>query len=717
MHPSIIPNDISYNYKKIDEIFKQEGTMKSRLSIFKTTLILGALLLSTVSLTSCHKSSGGSSDAGGGGAGTTATITVQATPSAITVNGTSTITATVKDSNGNLVANGTTVIFSLNTASTGSLSNSTVTTASGIATTTFTAGSASGTVTITATSIGVSNFTSLIVGTVPGGPVATGSIQFVSATPPIIGIKGAGREETSTIQFLVNDLNGNPVNGASVNFTITGPNGGEYIGDIDSTPNTATALSVNGNVTVVLHSGSIAGTVNVLATTLILGVPISSSATPISIGGGIASAAHFTIARTPVNLEGLVWMNLQSKVIALLGDRFGNYNVMNGTSVSFYAEAGAIDAQGITGPATGTNVSGIDATPGDTGEANVIFRTQDPIPEDVSPALAGDAISVLYFYDVNGVPVNEPFYYRASDDQTHNPRDGWSTITAATQGEETFLDENLDGLFTRSYKNDKCPYSNGVICECDGGTPGGYAGYIHQGESCTDPGKPGGSRSEGFKDTPGDPFYDVNDDGLRDDGQTLGHPFELFIDMNHNGVFDGANGKWDGPDCQASGCDKSKTIWSTIQMVISGAPRFFPSPDTNNCYNLATDIASTCTATFINGYADFAFAPAGIPKGGSGSFMVLVGDKNLNRPQGETTITVTASALASAPSSTAATSVLTVTPSNDTVKDGLSTGPWPFRFTVNVPLDTTADSTTITVEVITPNGTTVKSQPAEIPLI
>ncbi len=683
--------------------------MKGRLS-FRTALIIGALMILLMSVASCHKKrewSGGS----------TAAVTVLANPSSITANGTTTITATVVDSNGNAAPDGTIVSFSTSTPSYGSLSNSTVTTANGngVATTTFTAGSASGIVKITATSNGVSNFTSLTVGTVPGGAVATGSIQFVSATPQIIGIKGAGKEEISVIAFLVSDLNGNPINGASVSFTMTGPNGGEFIGEIDSTPDTATALSVNGNVSVVLHSGSIAGTITIVATTLISGVPISTSATPISIGGGVASASHFTLARSPINLEGLGWANLQSKVIALLGDRFGNYNVMNGTSVSFYAEAGAIDAQGITGAAAGATVSGIDATPGDTGEANVVFRTQDPIPQDVLPAVAGDAISMRYFYDDNG-PFNEPHYYNSFDGLNHNPRDGWATIIAATKGEETFLDENLDGLFTRSHKNDKCPYSNDIICECDGGTPGGYSGFVYQGENCSDPGKPGGSRSEGFIDMPGEPFIDLNDDGLWDNGQTYGHPLEQYIDTNHNGAFDGLpNRKWDGPDCQTSGCEQSKTIWKRTRMVISGAPEFLPNPDANNCYNLTTDIASTCSATFNYGKynearGQFAVAPtapptAGIPKGGSGSFTVIVGDINLNRLQGGTTIKVTVSALASGPSlTTAVTSVATVTPSEYTVADGLSIGPTFFDFTVSIP-DTTADTTTVTVEVTTPNGT------------
>ncbi len=683
--------------------------MKGRL-LLRTTLIIGALMVLLISVASCHKKrewSGPSNASGGPG------ITVLANPSAITANGTSIITAMVKDSNSNLVPDGTIVSFSTSTPNYGSLSNSTVTTAGGIATTTFTAGSASGTVTITATSNGASNFTFLTVGTVPGGPFSTGSIQFVSATPQIIGIKGAGKEEISVITFLVSDINGNPVNGATVDFTMTGPNGGEFIGEIDSTPDTATALSVNGNVSVVLHSGSIAGTVTIVATTLISGVPISTSATPISIGGGVASASHFTLARSPINLEGLNWANLQSKVFGLLGDRFGNYNVMNGTSVSFYAEAGAIDAQGITGAATGANVSGIDATPGDTGEANVVFRTQDPIPQDVSTAVAGDAISMRYFYDDNG-PFNEPHYYNSVDGLTHNPRDGWATIIAATKGEETFLDENLDGLFTRSYKNDKCPYSNDIICECDGGTLGGYAGFVYQGENCSDPGKPGGSRSEGFIDMPGEPFIDLNDDGLWDNGQTYGHPLEQYIDANHNGAFDGLpNGKWDGPDCQTSGCEQSKTIWKRTRMVISGGPRFYPKPDVNNCYNLITE-NSVCNATYDFGpYPDapgfFAVAPtAGIPKGGSGSFRIIVGDINLNMLQGGTKITVTASALAS--SSTATTNAVTITPSEYTVLDAPSYGPTVFYFTVNIPVDATASTTTVTVEVVTPNGTTRKTE-------
>jgi hypothetical protein len=108
----------------------------------------------------------------------------------------------------------------------------------------------------------------------------------------------------------------------------------------------------------------------------------------------VSSADHFTLALKPLNLEGLDWENLKADVMALLGDRYGNYNILNGTSVSFYTEAGAIDAQGLTGGITG-DVSGIEATPGDTGEANVVYRTQNPIPQDVARVLQGDALRVF----------------------------------------------------------------------------------------------------------------------------------------------------------------------------------------------------------------------------------------------------------------------------------------------------------------------------------
>ena len=125
----------------------------------------------------------------------------------------------------------------------GSLAAATASTVNGRATTTFTASNKSGAVTITASAGGgvVSNNTSVTI-----QPAAVGSIQFVSATPQLIGIRTATSTPSSIIKFLVNDVTGNPMMGATVNFTLNGPGGNEYIGTNDRTPTTDSAINSSG---------------------------------------------------------------------------------------------------------------------------------------------------------------------------------------------------------------------------------------------------------------------------------------------------------------------------------------------------------------------------------------------------------------------------------------------------------------------------------------
>ena len=340
----------------------------------------------------------------GGTTSGAAAIALTATPATLTVNGTSSIQATVTTGSGANVANGTSVSFTLNNSAMGTISSQ-ATTFNGVATATFTAATVPGTVIITASTGGVSQTVTVTI-----NAPTTGSIQFVSATPQVIGIKGGGQTATSLVTFLVNDLNGNPVvDGVGVSFAMSGPsggrlpaNGGEYIGDLDTTPTTATASTVNGNAVVTLNSGAVAGPVTIIASVIVGGQTVSSASTPISIGGGVPSATHFNLAATRLNLAGLVYSNKQTTVSAFIADRFGNYNVLTGTSVSFYTEAGAIDTSNVT-----------DAT----GATSVILRTQAPDPVDTPP-------------------IGSP-----------NPADGWVTVLATVQGEEAFNDSNGNGLY------------------------------------------------------------------------------------------------------------------------------------------------------------------------------------------------------------------------------------------------------------------------------
>jgi hypothetical protein len=343
----------------------------------------------------------------GGGTSTAAAIALTANPTTLTFGGTSSIQATVTDSNSNNVPDGTVVQFSVSDTTLGSV-NAQATTVSGVATATFTAGSTlAGVATVTATSGSASDTVNITV-----NAPTTGSIEFVGASPSVIGIKGSGQTETSFVTFLVKDINGgNVVDGISVSFTMSGPNGGEYIGENDATPTATSVSTVDGNAIVTLNSGSVAGPVTIIATVTVGTDTFSSASTPISIGGGVPSMSHFSLAVGRVNLAGLAYVNLQTNVDAFLADRFGNFNVLQNTSVSFYTEAGAVDRSNVT------DASGI---------TSVVFRTQDPMP--------------VVFSGANPLSTNSP-------PLTGDPDNGLSSIIATTRGEECFVDNNGNGVF------------------------------------------------------------------------------------------------------------------------------------------------------------------------------------------------------------------------------------------------------------------------------
>lgn len=662
-----------------------------------------------------------------------ATLTMSANPMNLLVLGSSMVSALVKDAAGNPVANGIPVTFSLNDPSLGTLSSTFGTTANnnGTATTTFTASNKAGAASITATAGTASGNIAITI-----SPAAIANIAFVSANPQFVGIKTATSTPTSIVTFKVTDVNGTPVNGASVTFVMSGPGGGAYItGSVVGAATATSSTDLNGLARVTLHSGTVAGPVTIVATTYVnsgvqttlsgsitagntsialadaSGLPNSglvlidtelisyasntsntlggctrgdigttaashtngtqvygqsahsTSATQISIGGGIPSASHFTLTSEKYNMMGLTYCDLTSTITAILADAFGNYNIPTNTTVNFYSESGASIQSGSSVPVNSK------------GEATATLRAcPGAIPDVVSgvtPSFAG------YFGSSN-----EP--WTASD---VNPRDGWVTILATTMGEESYLNENSDGVFTRSYSTTACP--PGYTCECDGGTTNEYGGCItsqkNPSSSCnTATTCATGRRSEGFIDI-SEPFYDVNDDGLRDDGQTA--PFELSIDINNNGQYDGPNGLWDGPDCNASNsaCLASKMIWKDIRLSLTYSTfMFWPHPDIDNCFDLVG-----CSAYYANSGASapFAVAPPSIQKGGSGTFCGYIGDANLNRPPAGTVIAGIAS-----PGTV-------VAPGSVTLPDRLSTGPAEFCFTVRIGSTDTASSTNVGVTV------------------
>jgi len=338
-----------------------------------------------------------------------ASITVSATNPSLLSGQTTNIIATVRNMMNNPVTDGTTVTFTISAGATnaGSLSSATATTVNGIASITFSADLLnSGSLVITATA-GTASATVLI--TVSAA--ATQSIEFVSAEPDVIGVSGSGSTSSSLVTFIARDVNGSPKPGVSVTFTLYGPTGSTL-----AAPSGSTGL--DGTVQANLQAGTVAGPARIVAsTTLPSGATISTSSGSISIGGGVPSDRFFSVAIPKFNLDGLNCDNVQTTLQVFIADRFGNYNILQGTSVSFATDAGAVDTSNVT-----------DAL----GVTNSVYRSQNPRPTDVAPA-AWETAAGLSYVDGTG--------------RTRNPRDGYISVLVSTTGEEHFVDLNANGVY------------------------------------------------------------------------------------------------------------------------------------------------------------------------------------------------------------------------------------------------------------------------------
>jgi len=471
-----------------------------------------------------------------------ATVTVVANPSSITVEGTSSIKATVNRNTGNPVPDGTVVNFSSSNAALGTISAQ-ASTAGGVATALFRASATqTGSTTVTAASGSVSGNVAITV-----NPPATGSIVFLSATPSNIGLADSGRNTVSEIKFNVFDFKGRPVpDGTGVDFCLTGPAGGrvppagEYLNERDTiteaftdtngngcydtgepykdlpadggdgngrytSPVHAAVSTVGGVAMVNLNSGLVAGNVSLKAT--VTGTGISSSTPVISIGGGVASATHFSLSVSKFNLE-TDFDGVTTSINTLVADRFGNANVLAGTTVSYYTEAGA----------TLTSSTTLDTT----GATTVQLRTQDPRPRAVTP-IGGSTVcpgrAALWFtFPTSWESCLSQYVFQDYGITTSgHPRNGWVSVVVALNGEEHFDDLNGNGKY-------------------DAGEP--------------------------FTDTPQEPFVDFNDNDTYNSGVYGPDPAEIFIDKNGNGKWDGNNGKWDA----------SKTIFENVRLIFSDKP-------------------------------------------------------------------------------------------------------------------------------------------------
>jgi hypothetical protein len=232
-------------------------------------------------------------------------------------------------------------------------------------------------------------------GTLYGTPVrvaltspAVSSINFASATPSTIYLKGSGFAESAQVTFLVRDIAGNPLPNQSVVLEAT-----TYTGGLTIDGSNAAVIKqsdANGSVTALINSGTVPTPVRVKASlTTPSNAVVTTVSSGLSIAVGLPSQLNFSLAQGTINLEGGNVNGAKNTYTIIASDRMGN-PVPHGTAINFIAEGGQIQA---TGSTVGNPTS---------GGVTVEFQSSDPRPADGRVTVLAYALGEESFLDTNG---------------------------------------------------------------------------------------------------------------------------------------------------------------------------------------------------------------------------------------------------------------------------------------------------------------------------
>jgi hypothetical protein len=349
--------------------------------------------------------------------------------------GSTSVAVTVKDASGNpFTTQDVDVVFTSTQAATGKATiNTPVRTINGVATTTYQASTATGVDTITASIAG-----SIVNANVTISPLSANSIQFVSASPSNIGLKGmggAGIQETSLVTFKVLDTSGQPKANQQVDFTLNTTIGGLLL----LSPSGSTAA--NGTVSVIVQAGTIATSVRVTATITGSSPAISTQSDQLVVSTGVPAQDGFSISIQNFNPEAFNVDGIQDKVTARLSDHFHN-PVPDGTAVYFTTSGGSIQPSCTTigGVCTVTWTS---QTPRPVGDATRLNALGLPDPQNNGRArILAYAVGEEAFLDRNGNGVADAGEFTDTSEAFRDDNEN-GTLDVI----ETFIDFNSDGIF------------------------------------------------------------------------------------------------------------------------------------------------------------------------------------------------------------------------------------------------------------------------------
>ncbi|HEY5634657.1 MAG TPA: Ig-like domain-containing protein, partial [Burkholderiaceae bacterium] len=292
-----------------------------------------------------------------------------------------------------------------------------VTSVNGVARATYVDMGCGGTDLVTATVEGTS--VSALANLVVANP-AISNIQFVSASPTVISLRGVGGvqgpgsgvvfPEISTVRFRVVDQAGvaipSPIN---VTLQLSNDTGGILIDGVAGPVTKQT--NAQGEVEVQVQAGTIPTPVWVIATIVNGSTTLTTNSVQLAVSTGQPIQSRFSFSAQPYNIEGWSYVGEASDITIIAADSMGN-PVPDGTAISFITEAGLVEANCQTGvanpnrplPGGQNRVAGICA---------VQLLSQGVRPTNGRLRVAAYAVGEEHFDDLNSnnrYDAGEPFF-------------------------------------------------------------------------------------------------------------------------------------------------------------------------------------------------------------------------------------------------------------------------------------------------------------------
>jgi len=340
-----------------------------------------------------------------------------------------------------------TVSFSSPCASSGKATLSTnIATVAGVATASYLDNGCAGTDTITASVSGMASSNANLVVTAP----VVGSLQFVSATPSIISLKGTGGSETSQVIFKVMDAGGNGISGKTVTFDLSTTTGGIALTPAPTPPATLpTAVSdANGLVTITVNAGTVSTAVRVTAATTeaTTGAVLQTQSSGLTITTGVPDQDSFSLAATKLQIEGWDLDGETTVLTARLSDHFNN-PAPDGSAVNFTTEGGQVVGSCFTA----------------NGACSATLTSSQPRPSNGRVTVLAYAVGEESFVDLNANGVADMVPGAA-----FGPTELIDTNGSSSDMPEAWLDADENGIYDSATE----PYvdfnNNGAYGAADG---------------------------------------------------------------------------------------------------------------------------------------------------------------------------------------------------------------------------------------------------------